>query len=113
MDIKNHLALAKKLTVLLDTRFNFLGIRFGLDPLLSIIPGLGSIFGGLVSCYVLWIAIHLRVPILVYLKMVWNVFIDFLFGEIPFVGVFLDIFYKSNVKNLKLLERYTDSKVES
>lgn len=113
MEVKRHIELAKRLTVLLDTKYTFLGIKFGLDPLLSIIPGLGSLVGGIVSCYVIWIAVQLKVSVLTYVKIVWNIFIDLVFGAIPFVGVFLDVFYKSNVRNLKLLESYINLKVKN
>ena len=106
MKLKKHFALAKKFTTLLDTQFNILGVRFGLDPLLDFIPGAGSIIGGITSCYIFWIASKLKVPGNIYFKMSVNILLDLVLGEIPIVGIFLDIFYKSNVKNLKLLEKY-------
>lgn len=111
MKLKKHFAIATKLTTLLDTKFKFFGVRFGLDPLLDFIPGLGSIIGGITSCYIFWIASKLDVPGKVYFRMSINILLDLILGEIPIVGIFLDIFYKSNVKNLRLLEKYFDKNI--
>ena len=45
-----HIRFAKKLVNLLDTKFHILGIKFGIDPLLDAIPGIGSIIGAATSC---------------------------------------------------------------
>ncbi len=101
-----HLTNAKRLTRLLDTKFQILGFKFGLDPLLDLIPGLGNIVGTFVSLYLLWIGYRINIPKKVYIQMIGNIIIDFAFGSIPFAGVVFDAFYKSNIRNLALLERY-------
>jgi hypothetical protein len=111
MDHKKHLARAREIASILDTKFHFGKIKFGLDPLLSIVPGLGSVIGALTSTYVFWIAYNLKVPFFVYIKMAFNIIIDFLIGEIPVVGVFVDVFYRSNTRNIELLEKHLKPEV--
>lgn len=102
---KIHLKNAKKIVTLLDTEFSLMGIKFGLDPILNIIPGFGSLFGAAVSIYLFWIAYKLNSGLTTYLKMAANILLDFLLGVIPVVGIFFDVAYKSNVRNLKILEK--------
>jgi hypothetical protein len=38
----------------------------------------------------------------------WNITVDSVFGFIPYIGIVLDLFFRSNVKNFALLEKYFD-----
>lgn len=109
--IHSHIHFARRLTTLLDTKFKVFGIKFGIDPLLNVIPSFGSILGVCISCYLFWIAARLKVPNWVYLRMLWNIGLDYVLGVIPFVGIVADLFYRSNVKNFALLERFFDSDI--
>lgn len=103
-----HIAFARRLTRVMDLRFNVLGIRFGIDPMLDVIPGLGNLLATLTSCYLFWIAAKLQVPAWVYFRMLWNITVDSALGFIPYIGIVFDIFFRSNVKNFVLLEKYFD-----
>jgi hypothetical protein len=81
-------------------------IRFGLDPILGLIPGLGDLISPLFSIAVLWQSHDLRLPRVVQLRMLLNVAIDALVGAIPLVGDLFDFAWKANDMNLVLLERY-------
>lgn len=109
--MKSHLLFAQRLTRLMDAKFNFFGIRFGIDPLLDFFPGLGSAIGAGVSCYLFWIAHQLNVPSKIYWQMGWHIFLDFILGELPFVGVVFDLFYRANEKNLALLRPFINPDV--
>ena len=109
--MKSHIQFAQRLTTLMDTKFTVFGIQFGIDPLLDILPGLGSVIGAFVSCYLFWIAYKLHVPSWVYFRMGWHIFLDFILGELPFIGFIFDILYKSNVKNLALLYPFVDPEI--
>jgi uncharacterized protein DUF4112 len=89
-------------------RVPMLGVRVGLDPLLGLIPGLGDVAGGLLSSYGLWVAWRLGAPASVMGRMVLNIGIDTVIGEIPVAGDLFDVGWKSNTRNLRLLERYLD-----
>lgn len=108
MTKKSHYLFAEKLVNLLDTKFNILGIKFGIDPFLDVVPEFGNILGAILSCYVFWIAYQLNVPSKIYWRMAWHIAIDFVLGAIPFAGFIFDLFYRSNAKNLALLSPFVD-----
>jgi len=104
--ITAHINFARRLTRVMDLRFNVFGIRFGIDPLLNVIPGAGNTIAAITSLYLMWIAYQLKVPGNVYLRMLWNIGVDYLFGAVPVVGVVFDIFYRANVRNFAVIEKY-------
>lgn len=108
MKAAKHLERAKKIANILDTKYSIGGIRFGADALISIIPGIGSVIGAATSCYVFWIADQLNVPNRIYFRMAFNILADLILGGIPVIGVLFDIFYKANVKNIRLLENFVN-----
>jgi hypothetical protein len=93
---------------LLDNRFVIPGtsIRFGLDPILSLIPGLGDLVSPLFTVALLVQGLHRRVPRVVLLRMVGNALLDALIGAVPVAGNVGDIFWRANARNLALLERH-------
>ena len=82
-----------------------LGWRFGLDPLIGLIPGFGDTATSLVSFYILVNAVRYGVPKITLLRMGLNVAIDYAVGSVPLVGDFLDARWKSNRRNLDLLKK--------
>ena len=80
--------------------------RFGLDPILGLIPGLGDLVSPVFTLGILWQARDLGVPRLVQLRMIFNVAIDVLIGIVPLIGDLFDFAWKSNDMNLALLERH-------
>lgn len=82
------------------------GWRIGVDALVGLIPGIGDAVGAVVSAYIINAARELGAPRSVLLRMSWNVMVDTILGSIPFAGDIFDAAYKSNMKNLALLERY-------
>lgn len=101
--MENHLKIAAHLTNLLDTKYKFLGFRFGVDPLLGVIPIIGDILPFVLSLYIIWIGIQFRIPNDKIAQMLKNSILDFLLGTIPLIGDLSDFFYKANVKNLQIL----------
>lgn len=81
-------------------------IRFGLDPLLGLLPGLGDLLTTLVSLYILGAARRYGVPRVTLLRMAANIAIDAALGAVPFLGDVFDLFWKSNAKNVALLQRH-------
>lgn len=109
--MEKHLKTANFLAKLLDSRFNFLGIRFGLDPLLGLVPGLGEVVTVLMSLYIVWIGVRIGIPQIRIYQMLGNILLDFLVGVIPVIGDIFDIFYKSNIRNLDILNKYRHQKI--
>ena len=54
--------------------------RFGLDPVLGLLPGAGDIAGGALSAYVVIAASRLGAPSSVILRMGWNIVVDTVLG---------------------------------
>ena len=92
----------------LDSQFRIPGtsIRFGLDPILSLIPGLGDLASPVYTVLLLVQGVAQRVPRVVLLRMVMNALLDALVGAIPVAGSIADIFWRANAMNLELLERH-------
>lgn len=93
---------------LLDSRFRVPGtrIRFGLDPLLSLIPGLGDLASPVFTMALLVQGIYQGVPRVVLLRMVANALFDAFIGAVPVAGTVGDVFWRANTRNLLLLERH-------
>jgi hypothetical protein len=81
-------------------------IRFGLDGIVGLIPGIGDILGGLASLIILVAAWVRGVPYIALTRMVANVAISVLVGAIPIAGDIFDIGWKANRRNYRLLTRH-------
>ncbi len=92
-------------SILLDSRFRVPGtdIRFGIDPLIGIIPVAGDIIGAAWSLRLLAIARQLGTEPALVRKMLLIIAVDFLLGLTPILGPLIDIFFRSNMRNLGLL----------
>jgi hypothetical protein len=107
IDIRRARALAR----VLDTVIGVPGtpLRIGLDAILGIIPGGGDVVGAALSAYIVLTAAKRGVSPAVLWRMVANVAIDTAIGAIPLLGDLFDVAWKSNTKNVELLERYVAS----
>jgi hypothetical protein len=99
---------AQKLANLTDSkvRIPFIGVRLGLDFLVGLIPVIGDVIMVGVSLSIVAMAKSIEVPRALRLAMLKNIGIDFLLGLIPFVGDVVDLFYKSNQKNVRIMEKW-------
>lgn len=93
----------------MDDRFTIPGtnIRFGLDPVLSLLPGVGDIASGLISSYFLVLGVQQNLPAAVILRMGLNILLDMIVGALPLLGDIFDVGWKANTKNAELLEKYS------
>jgi hypothetical protein len=85
--------------------------RFGWDAIIGLIPGGGDLVTGVMGAAIILHAHRLRVPKVVQLRMVANVALDILIGLVPFAGDVADVFWKSNTRNLVLLDRFAGGAV--
>jgi hypothetical protein len=92
----------------MDTAFEIpgLGIRFGFDAIIGLIPGLGDIITSLISLYILAAARRYGVPRATLLRMAFNIAVDTTVGAIPLLGDAFDVYWKANVMNVALLRRH-------
>ncbi len=78
-------------------------IRFGLDGVIALIPGVGDLMQGLASTILIVAAWARGVPNVTVARMVANVGIEVIVGAVPVVGDMFDIAWKANRRNYALL----------
>src|SRR5688500_16182128 len=106
MKIKHHLTIAQTLAKLLDNQFGIGKFKFGLDPILGLIPWVGDALGFGFSLYLLWIAFKLRLPNSAKSQIVINIIIDAVLSVIPFIGDLGDFAFKANSRNWEIIQKH-------
>jgi hypothetical protein len=98
----------KALARLLDDAIPIPGTkyRFGLDPVIGLVPGLGDAVGAIFSIFIVYHAARLGAPKATLFRMLSNIGVDTIVGEIPLLGDLFDFGWKANRKNLILLEQH-------
>ena len=107
---EERIARLDALATLLDTAFVVPGtqIRFGIDALIGLIPGIGDAITTLMSLYIVREARELGAPRLLIARMVANVAFDGLVGAVPLVGDAFDVAFRANRRNMALLRGHLD-----
>ncbi|MBV9105413.1 MAG: DUF4112 domain-containing protein [Verrucomicrobia bacterium] len=100
--------LIKLVSRLLDTVFLIPGtrIRFGLEPIIGLIPVLGDQVTSLVSAALLYRSVQHRLPKIALVRMALNIFINAVIGMVPVIGDIFVLWYKPNIRNYTILQRY-------
>jgi len=98
----------RQLAHLLDTAIAIPGtkIRFGLDPILGLIPGGGDLIAAAISAYMIYLAARSGLERSEIIKMIKNVAIETAVGSVPIAGDIFDIYFKANMRNLEILENH-------
>ena len=101
----------RALSRLLDSAFTIPGTRYryGIDALIGLVPGLGDGLSALISGYIIIQASRLGAPRTVITRMIANVAVDTVFGWVPVIGDIFDVAWKSNLKNMALLETHLEN----
>ncbi len=96
-----------RLAALLDSKFEIpaLKLRFGLDPLIGLIPGIGDTISLVLGMLIVFDARRLGARKRVLGRMVWNLTVDWVIGTIPLIGDVADFFIRPNQANAELLRR--------
>lgn len=105
-----HYRRYRRLAQVLDAAVRVPGTRarVGLDFLLGLVPGAGDLAAGALGAYGLWAAQSLGAPASVVLRMAGNLALDTIVGSVPLLGDLFDVGFKSNLRNLALLDRWLD-----
>ncbi|TCO78477.1 DUF4112 domain-containing protein [Chromatocurvus halotolerans] len=108
--VRSQLMKLQKLSDLMDRAFVIPGtnIRYGLDPILGLIPGVGDTLTLAVSLYIYSSAKRAGVPWRKRVQMLWNVFVDWLIGLIPVLGDLFDVSFKANSRNMRIIMDYAN-----
>ena len=80
----------------------------GLDVILDIVPGIGTISAAALGSYIAWEARNLGMSKWQVARMAGNIGFDMLLGLIPWVGAIPDFFFQSNTRNLRIIKRHLD-----
>jgi hypothetical protein len=105
MEHDEKLSQLKALGRLMDSQFRGpWGIKFGLDPIIGLLPGLGDILSTGISLFIIIQSAFLGCSPSTLLRMGLNVFFENALDMIPLFGNVFDVFWKSNNKNIELLE---------
>lgn len=98
----------RRLSRLMDTslRIPGTGFRIGLDPIIGLIPGAGDIISTGFSAYIIFLAARFNLPSKDITQMIFNIALEGVVGTVPLVGDLFDAFYKSNIRNLAILEKH-------
>jgi len=101
--------LFKWLALVMD---NFLRVpgtkfRFGLDPIMGLLPGIGDTGSMIISAMALIVAARRGLPKILLARMSLNILINEAIGIIPIIGDAFSFWFKSNARNYELLKRHT------
>jgi len=97
-----------RLARLMEAQFKIPGtnIKFGLDALIGLVPGVGDFSTFLVSAIMLGSLAKNGASGYVLAKMVFNIVLDALVGSIPVLGDIFDVAFKANQRNMKLMHEH-------
>ncbi|MGF1479591.1 MAG: DUF4112 domain-containing protein [Cyanophyceae cyanobacterium] len=98
----------RRLSRLMDTAIGIPGTKFriGLDPILGLVPGAGDLVSTAFSAYIILLAARFNLPRSALKKMIFNVALESVVGTVPLIGDAFDAVYKSNIRNLAILEEH-------
>jgi hypothetical protein len=102
------------LATLLDTAFILpgTGIRFGVDAIIGLIPGIGDAVTTVMSLYIVREARALGAPRHLVARMLINVALDSVVGAVPLVGDAFDVMWRANRRNIALLRNHLSARGE-
>ena len=105
---EERLARRDALAGLFDTAFAVPGtnIRFGLDALIGLVPGIGDAITTFMSLYIVNEARALGAPRRLIARMLANVALDSVVGAVPFLGDAFDVMWRANRRNMALLQSH-------
>jgi hypothetical protein len=103
--LRAEIARLDRLADLLDSRFRLPGtrIRFGLDGLIGLVPGIGDTLVLAPAVWLVWRASRLGVPRRDIARMAANTGVDYVVGLVPILGDLFDVGFKGNRRNIAIL----------
>src|SRR6186997_3450964 len=110
MSREARIARIDALASLLDTAILVPGtnIRFGLDALIGLVPGIGDAITTVLSLYIVNEARALGAPRHLIARMLVNVALDSVVGAVPLLGDAFDVMWRANRRNMALLQNHLD-----
>lgn len=98
----------ERFAYLLDEQFRFPGtkFRFGLDPLMNLVPVLGDLSGFALSAVLVMTMAKNGASGALLARMAFNIFLDATIGAVPVLGQIFDFYFKANKRNVQLLHEH-------
>ena len=87
--------------------------RFGLNPVLDLIPAIGDASAVVVSAVTLFVAARSRVPKVVITRMGLNILLNALIGIIPGIGEVFAFWFRPSHRNYELLKKHAPAAGQS
>jgi hypothetical protein len=81
-------------------------VRIGLDPIIGLFPGVGDFLASSIGVVTLMEGVRQGVPVSALIRMGTNILINDAVGTIPGVGDVFSAWFKSNSRNLKLINQW-------
>jgi hypothetical protein len=103
--------LFKWLALIMDEFLRLPGtkFRFGLDPIIGLVPGLGDTASAIVSALALVHATRLGLPKIVLARMALNILVNEVVGLVPGIGDAFSFWFKSNKRNYELIQQHINA----
>ena len=102
--LQQDVELARVIANAMDAKFDIAGMKFGFDAIIGLVPVAGDAVSFAIGLFPIYVARKHGLGKIVIGRMMANLGIDFVSGLIPFAGDALDVLFKANLMNLKLLE---------
>lgn len=103
------------LSRLLDNAFTVPGtnIRFGIDGIIGLVPGIGDLVSMGLSSYLVWEARRLGLPRRKIMRMIGNVAFDTAIGAVPLLGDAADVLFKANRRNMRIIREHLEKEARN
>ncbi|HRQ89828.1 MAG TPA: DUF4112 domain-containing protein [Bacteroidia bacterium] len=108
---RDRIRTSRRISWLLDECIRIPGtqVRFGLDPLLGLIPYGGETAATLIGTLILGEAGKKGLPLRTLARMGGNMLLNAAVGVVPVLGDLFSFWFKSNSRNYRMLKTYLDS----
>lgn len=108
IQLTGQLKWVERIASVMDDKFRVPGtnFRFGLDPIMNLIPFAGDVSGMMVAGALLFVMARNGVSRKVLILMTVNICVDALIGGIPIIGQVSDFYFKANTRNIRLLKEH-------
>lgn len=83
-----------------------IGYRFGIEPLIGLVPLVGDFAGFVMASYLIWQAKRFGAPRSMLVRMTFYAALDFTVGTVPVIGDIFDFLFKPNARNMRMLEEF-------
>ena len=100
--------LARIIALLMDDLLPVPGTkrRFGLNPVLDVIPAVGDASAAVISAVTLFVAVRSGIPKVVIARMGLNILLNALIGVIPGIGEAFAFWFRPSHRNYQLLKTH-------